>query len=442
MILFLLGCERPPCPVAPSFFTPDTEPLVILSGTGGFTLDGGAQPLDGYAGFTGPGRATTSVIAGRGTTYRIVYDIEASEPSSLVVRFGETADDTVTIAETEVSGAGTLDVTPVGAGRRMEIVFASDGVLRIDDFRVEYDEWAEVDDPPGGTLQLGMLVHVEDIAEIEQSSGNFSRRAVVLERLAETLASHEAKLTYQVDVTFAQGVANWDPAYVDRVAALGGGWSSHIHNESEGDEAVEAAARDAAVHYREIGVEPTDINGGFQLALYERFAAAGYWSMSAFKDPGTQAGLPRDSVVPWRPRDGTGTDDVDAFLVHDDEGPLVYLGGGMQSEPAHDRVAEVARRRLSQLLAHAVDGEINTAYLVTHVDFFSPLGDDDADWDAYIDDGRLDADLAHYDAMLSEVVDPLVDSGHVRWATSGEMGRCFRDREVDCGRVNEDSEGE
>ncbi|MBM4391202.1 MAG: hypothetical protein FJ090_08775 [Deltaproteobacteria bacterium] len=442
MILILLGCERPACPVAPSFFAPEVSPLVILDGTGVFTLDGGAEPLDGYAGFTGPGRATTSVIAGRGSTYRIVYDVEASEPSSLVVRFGENADDTVTIVETEVSGAGTLEVTPLGAGRRMEIVFSSDGVLRFDDFRVEYDEWAEADDPPGGMLQLGMFVHVEDIAEIENSPDNFTRRAVVLERLAETLAAHEAKLTYQVDVTFAQGVANWDPDYVDRVAALGGGWSSHIHNESEGAEAVEAAARDAAERYREIGVEPTDINGGFQLALYERFAAAGYWSMSAFKDPGTQAGLPRDSVLPWRPRDGTGTGDVDAFLAHDDEGPLVYLGGGMQSEPAHDRVAEVARRRLSQLLAHAVDGEINTAYLVTHVDQFSPLVDDDADWDAYIDDGRLDADLAQYDAMLSEVVDPLVEAGHVRWATSGEMGRCFRDREVACGRVNEDSEGE
>ncbi len=440
MILLLLGCEKPPCPAAPSFFTPSLASLVILEGTDGFTLDGGAVPLDGYAGFSGPGRATASLVAGRGSTYRVVYDVEASEPASLVVRFGETADDTITIAEVEVSGAGSLEVTPVGAGRRMEVVFASDGVVRIDDFRVEYDEWAEVNDAPTGALQLGMLVHVEDIAEIEQSPDNFTRRAVVLERLAETLAAHDAKLTYQVDVTFAQGVQNWDPGYVDRVAALSGGWSAHIHNESEGEEAVESAARDAAVSYREIGVDPTDINGGFQLALYERFAAAGYWSMSAYKDPSTQAGLPMDSVVPWRPRDGTGTDDVEAFLVHDDEGPLIYLGGGMQSEPAHDRVGEVARRRLSQLLAHAVDGEVNTAYLVTHVDFFSPLGDDDADWDAYIEDGRLDADLAEYDRMLSEVVDPLVDAGHVQWATSGEMGQCFRDREVACGRVNEDSE--
>ncbi len=437
-MILLLGCALPPCPAEPEFFTPLTEPLVVVDIGSGFALDGGAQPIDGHEGFIGPGRASTSFIVGRGTPLRVVYDVEVTEPSSLVIRFGETDDDATTIAEVEVNGAGTLEVTPLAPGRRMEVVFASDGVLRIDDFQVEYDDWGEVEPEGDGVLQLGMLVHVEDIAEVLTSEGNFTRRGRVLERLAQTLANHGGKLTYQVDITFVDGAQQWDAEYFDRVAALGGSWSGHLHDESEGEEALEAAARDTRVRYGEVGIGLRDINGGFQIAPYDRFASAGYWSMSAFKDPATQAGLPRDSVLPWRPPDGTGTADVDAFLAHDDAGPMLYLGGGMQSEPAHDRVAEVTRRRLSQMLDHTRDGQINTAYMVTHVDFFSPLGDDDSDWDAYLDDGRLDADLAHYDRMLSEVVDPLVADGRVRWAGSGEMGRCVRDAEVACGRVVED----
>lgn len=437
-MILLLGCALPPCPAPAEFFTPLTEPLVVADLSTGFTLDGGAEPIEGFEGFVGPGRASTSVIVGKGTPLRIVYDVEVSQPGSLVVRYGETSTDAATIAETEVTGPGTLEVTPLTPGRRLEIVFASDGVLRIDDFRVEYDEWAEVEPGGEGTLQLGMLVHVEDIAEVLTNERNFGRRGEVLERLAQTLAQHGGKLTYQVDVTFVDGATAWDPSYFDRVAALGGSWSGHLHDESEGEEALEAAARDARVRYGEVGIGLRDINGGFQIAPYDRFASAGYWSMSAFKDPTTQSGLPRDSVLPWRPPDGTGTANVDAFLQHDDEGPMLYLGGAMQSEPAHDRVGELARRRLSQLLDHAAEGEVNTGYFVTHVDYFSPLGDDDTDWDAYIDDGRLDADLAYYDAMLGEVVDPLVAEGRVRWAGSGEMGRCVRDAEVACGRVTEE----
>jgi hypothetical protein len=108
------------------------------------------------------------------------------------------------------------------------------------------------------------------------------------------------------------------------------------------------------------------------------------------------------------------------------------MAGAMEREAAHARFAEVARRRLSQMLAHSREGEINTAYVISHVDLFGPVGDDHAALDAYLESDDFTRDLGYYDAWLGEQVDPLVASGRVEWSGLGGMARKWLEKEANC----------
>jgi hypothetical protein len=157
-------------------------------------------------------------------------------------------------------------------------------------------------------------------------------------------------------------------------------------------------------------MDVTDINGGFDSGPWARFAAAGYRSLSAYKDPSTQLGTPAGSVLPWRPP-SNGVQGEE-FQVDDASTELLYLPGMLGREPDHARWGAWAERALSQALAHTRDGQVNTWYFVLHVAGFGPEADEEA-LDAYLDGEGLQGDLEFYRDFLSNVTDPLVESGRV-----------------------------
>jgi hypothetical protein len=409
-----------------------TEPWVIATESSTWDYAEGTLPLDEAVGFVGRGEQALSVIATRGKRYRVQVESTSGGEASYALEWATDA------GPVEVLDGGvlpaSLDVLVESSlpGRQLTLRLSATEGLQVQSASIAYEEWVEVPDEGNGVLDLAFVVHVESIPAATTDEASWRRAARAFEGLVDTFAAHGAGVTVQADTSLVAGAAVWDLGWLDGLAAKGAGFSVHLHDEEDGEEGLEQAARSARQIWNEAGFPLHGLNGGFQLAAWNLLKRSGYSSLSAFKDPTTQSGLPTAGVLPWRPAEGAGTADVERFLEHDPDGPLVYLAGALEREAAHDRFGEVASRRLSQMLAHTREGEINTTYILSHVDLFGPVAGDGADLDAYLDGGGFDGDLALYDAWLTERADPLVASGRVRWTTLEEVADRWLEKEANC----------
>jgi hypothetical protein len=418
---------------APDPWDPATEPDVRLDeATAAFSVTGpGAVDPDGARcaeppcfAFAGPVLAETSFTANRGLAYLLTGTLVSDVPGR--VQIDQIASDGLVrslvdlpFAPGEVALAEAFTARANGDGETvLTVVLDEAGTATLDGLAVTGERWTAVEATSAAPLQLGFLVHVEDDANFDVDEAIWRRRADVVAGLSATLAARGAKLGIQADASFLRGAAVWAPDWVEDRVAEGAGWSVHIHDESD-PALVEPAMRDGRLAHREVGVVTADLNGGFVTALWSEARSAGFASLSAYKNPETQGGLPRVQIQPWRPADGTGAADPDAFLAHDPDGPLVYLPGHDVREVDHARAPAFMDAVVSQVRAHTRADHVNTWYFVFHVDGFGPSADDDAAYDAYLADGFA-ADLAPYGELLDAWA-PLVASGDLAYATTAEM---------------------
>ena len=433
MIFLLLACSGETEPSTCEGFEPApwdpvleddlrlTDETAVWEATGGSKLALTGGDCDGAClRIQGPGGASAYTRVNRMASYRLTGTLTSDAATTLTVRHTATDGATRTVWEGSLD-AGTLDIDETfvvdAAGADLDILIATDGTeTSLDDLSLVGERWAAVTDSPAGEVRLGFLVHVEEEDFIGDEE-NFWRKAKVLEGLSQVMAAHGAKLTIQADTAFIRGATIWDPEWIADRKAEGAGFSVHLHDEAVGDD-LEQAYRDGRVTLDEAGADTTDVNGGFNLAPWLDMYRAGYRSLSAYKNGADQSGLPHVQLEPWRPADGTGTADPEAFMEHDPEGPLVYLPGYDTREADHTRFPEASANVLTQVLAHARPDYVDTWYFVLHVDGFVPRYGDDID--VYLDED-LATDLAFYDAFLTDTVDPLVDAGSVRYATTLEM---------------------
>jgi hypothetical protein len=306
---------------------------------------------------------------------------------------------------------------------------ADSGTLTLDGFQIVGERWAASTAPPTGMVRLGFLLHIEDDANFLDDEATWERRAVVVEGISAMLAAHGAQLDLQADASFVRGTTTWDPEWFAAREAEGTVWSVHIHDEEGGEEDAEQAIRDGREALRDAGVSTSDLNGGFAIGLWSVAEDAGIRTLTAYKDPSTQLGLPHVQIQPWRPADGTTTADPAAFMAHDPDGPLLYLPGYDTREADHTRFPTASAQVLSQVLAHARDGYVNTWYYVLHIDAFGP---DASHFQAYLDSGGLTDDLANYDAFLTETVDPLVAGGSIIYDGPEGMFRAWEAFQETC----------
>lgn len=362
----------------------------------------------------------------RGETYHIVMQTGAAD--DVTVREHATTGSVETLAT--VSGPLIdLEVTPARVGEYLSIELAE--AATVVSLSVTNSTWAAVAVDQAGPLQLGFLIHVESDPQFTAESDRWTRRARVLEALSAVWASHGAALTLQVDVSFVRGAVLWDEDWVAARSEEGASWSVHAHKDGEDLETLESAVRDARRGFAEAGVRVADINAGFSLAPWGTFEKAGYASLSAYKDEETQSDLPLAHVQPWRPADGAGSPDPDAFQAHDPEGPLVFLPGASRRETDHSRFGEYASRVLSQVRSHARKDTVNVWYFVLHVDGFGP-GGGRPETDDYLDGVAFAEDLAYYDAFFADGLDPLVASGEVVYSAPDGMREAFLRWESGC----------
>ncbi|MFZ5477719.1 MAG: hypothetical protein ACOZNI_13170 [Myxococcota bacterium] len=429
LLALLSACERRTLPACDGPRTEGWAPLVseetrldahtaVWEGTG-------IGQCVGCLALTGPAVATAPFVADRGIPWRLVGTLASTEGARVIVRHVSGTGSLVEVARAVVAAGEQhveLEFTFSQPGESAEVVLEVDaGEARFDRWGLLAETWLEVEADPTVPLLLGFLIHVERDASFEESPNRWWYRQQVIEGLADVFARHDAVLTVQPDFTFVRAGERLVPGWVGDLAAAGVAFSVHLHAEEEGSaQSVGNAAQQARAAFAAAGLpEVRDMNGGFATGAWGLASREGIVSVSAFKDPDTQLGLPLAYVQPWRPEDRTGTADLDAFVEHDPDGPVVYLPGSPTREVDHPRITEFVRRQLSQALAHVREGHVNTWYFVLHVDNFVPEEEDDRD--AYFADGRFEVDLAEYDRMLTEGVDPWVAARRVEPASPDTM---------------------
>ena len=157
--------------------------------------------------------------------------------------------------------------------------------------------------------------------------------------------------------------------------------------------------------------------------IFEAAQCAGLDVNSDWKNPQLQeTDLSLVGVNPWRPSGGTDGVDFTLFTQHDPNGAIVFLPEGQydknnfaamrRSEDAGGDEAyfEFLKQSLYASLEAAQAGETNVFHFTIHP-------------------GEFRGDPQHpfevIEKFLTEVVDPLVASGDVQWATFSQMADAY-----------------
>lgn len=282
---------------------------------------------------------------------------------------------------------------------------------------------------PDAPLYFGIVVHIEPHEEYLNET-RYRLDAERLGRVAEIVAAHGGRMTVQTQPPFLDMAESLGDPIHQELATLGNEIALHFHEDvyvgSDSDYLpvetyVEAMTGLKAQIERVSGVEVTNWAGGnTYVHMWEAASLAGFRTNCNYKNRYTQTSAPGFAVVnPWRP---AGAANEMERLTHDPNGPIIYVPSGVY--PIHCEKLEAVPRpychagfdyttyALRASLESAAPGMVNTFYITFHPGDFLESSDDEEDY-------------AVWDAWLTEIVDPLVADGRLRWATVAEMARAF-----------------
>lgn len=268
----------------------------------------------------------------------------------------------------------------------------------------------------------------------------FERHVQDLLTVAGIVERHGGKLTVQAQTPFTQVAIHSGNSILADLAANGHEIALHFHEDAHLGRNSTALSPDTwcAVMKEEIsliqqssGVQIIRYWSGGNLypSLFEAAACAGLEINSDWKNPKTQS-TPMDltGIHPWRPSGGTDGNDISLFTTHDPNGAVVFLPEGQytrgdfasmrrsESTGGDQAYFEFLKESLMASLAAAQAGKVNVFHFTIHPGEFR--GDPQRPFEVI-------------ERFLEEVVDPLVASGQVRWATFSEMADAFEQWEIE-----------
>ena len=355
-------------------------------------------------------------------------------------------------------------------------------ILYVDDVSVTVPVWKEPD--PTGTVIGGVNVpaepvapvsicfsiHIEDPQNLITDEAFFWKKTAVFEELAKLFHDHNGFLNIQPELEWALASERYAPTKLAELAEAygvtysththgpvckgpngtlyGGGYcEAHHHQPSDHDTRITEQDIATYIQTRRIkfevlsGIQITDHNGNFDMVDKNLLHTIGVRTLSVFKNEETQRTYDALITNPWRPSNGNALDDISVFLQHNPTGKLIYVPGvGANLTKRHERVSLKVSRFAGQFINYAERERVNAMNLVLHVDAFLP--DDPADDLDYI---RVqgggnpsitysDEFLYHlgcWDDALTQIIDPLVENGYMKWATQTEIAEEFVDWEAD-----------
>ena len=272
----------------------------------------------------------------------------------------------------------------------------------------------------------------------------FERGVQDIQAVAQIIEDHAGRLTIQAQTPFSRLDSQAGSAVLAELAANGHEIGLHFHEDAHLGKNSENLPPETwcAVMKEEIdliqkasnGVQIRYWSGGnLYPQLYTAAACAGLDINSDWKNPATQSTpLELTGVQPWRPAGGTDGQDFTAFVQHDPQGNIIFLPEGQyertdfasmrrsQSPGGDQAYFDFLAQSLRDSLAAAQAGQVNVFHFTIHPGEFR---------------GDPAQPFAVIERFLSEVVDPLVASGQVRWATFSEMADAYRAWEANPAQV-------
>ena len=297
----------------------------------------------------------------------------------------------------------------------------------------------------GGVLLFGIGMHIEPMGVTAQgitsrSSGDygdvdyFERHVEHIATTAEIIERHGGAMTIQAQSPFTTYSAERDDTLLADLYANGHEIALHFHEDAHlGIQSESLPSQTWCDVMKEEAELVRAVSGGPPLRywsggnlypkLFEAASCAGFDVNSDWKNPETQTtDIALVGVNPWRPAGGTDGSDLTVMAKHDPSGPIVFLpeglyddegfGGTSRSEKAggDEEFFNYLEGRLMASIAGADPSRVNGFHFTVHPAEF--VGD------------RSDP-FAVIDDFLAKVVDPLVASGQVRWATFSEMADAY-----------------
>lgn len=289
---------------------------------------------------------------------------------------------------------------------------------------------------------IGM--HIEPMGETAQGynsgKGNYHEPAFFDKHVSDILAltqiveAHGGRMTIQAQSPFTTVAIESGNTILADLAARGHEMALHLHEDAHlgKNSSILNPQQWCNVMKQEIsfitqasGVSNIRYWSGGNLYpnIFEAAQCAGLDVNSDWKNPQLQeTDLSLVGVNPWRPSGGTDGVDFTLFTQHDPNGAIVFLPEGQydknnfaamrRSEDAGGDEAyfEFLKQSLYASLEAAQAGETNVFHFTIHP-------------------GEFRGDPQHpfevIEKFLTEVVDPLVASGDVQWATFSQMADAY-----------------
>ncbi|MCD4749855.1 MAG: hypothetical protein K8R59_10825, partial [Thermoanaerobaculales bacterium] len=383
----------------------------------------------------------------KGETYRFGGSLRGTGVGSVVLSLQPVEwqnDELVLVGRSFLSEplTGSFDWTPTESAApltsnhdfvMLRIRVEDGGTVDIDNIFVESTEASTMAFPAAvtETMMIGALIHVEDVAALTWDSDYFRAKIQVLDDLAEVFHRHQAVLTIQPEVEILEGLNVLEPNFIRHLRTdYGCAFSVHTHGPKGPNPSIEevlAYVRERKETLENMGAgHVDDLNGNFTAPDYSVFSSIGITSMTAFKNTTTQAGYDGRYFHPWRPSPGNPYTDEAAWAIDNPASRVVYVPGENTGITRYsDQLAMKALPGLSAALWNTDPEKPTTWYFVTHVDFFASK--DGLSIAEYMQSATYSQDLAAYENLLSEVMDPLVQRDFIEWASPSRMRRAFEE---------------
>ena len=318
---------------------------------------------------------------------------------------------------------------------------------------------------PAAPVHFTFVIHIEDPNALQTVEDYFQKQTAIMRELARIMHAHGGFLTIQPEQDWAQAAeAGFHPGLLAELARdYGVVYSTHTHgpncidpqgiprsasdcnsnpdwdSNTDTDDEVEYVRNLRDVLSEASGTRVTDHNGNFDFPQADRFSEIPMLTWSVYKNFNYQRTYDVLINNPWRPGLGNANEDVENFLTHHSDTPIVYIPGWGQAITSHpDRLLQRLQPMLSQFIHYADPDRVNTFYAITHVGhYYSRTGDPnylvyDQNTGEITYSAEFEQHLQYWDDMLTELIDPLVEQGYLQWTSLPEMGELYLAWEANC----------
>jgi hypothetical protein len=263
----------------------------------------------------------------------------------------------------------------------------------------------------------------------------FQRHVEDIKSVAAIVEKHQGSMTVQAQTPFTTVAASTGNTILSDLAASGHEIALHFHEDGHLGKNADSLPAETwcAVMKEEVGFiqqaagSSVDIRywsgGNLYPGLIDAASCAGLDVNSDWKNPNEQKTVSDlIGINPWRPAGGSNGNDVSQFATHDTDGPVIYLpdgsfdrndyGGARRGMSGDQAYFDFLKDSLMQSLAEAEADptRVGVFHFTIHPGEFR---------------GEPEHPFDVIDRFLTEVVDPLVASGRVQWATFSEMADSY-----------------